>query len=150
MSVSTTWLWITAVLKVKTDIIASMTPSLIGRTTILVIMSVDTSDNVCRYLQHSCYCFYQWCHNVFVVRLTDMRVTNWPNIYVDQGQFSDPDFYQWHTWKANVQFADKKITGQCDVKHIMMLRIQTITSVLKVLTYIITSIAARPMNLLLY
>ena len=36
-----------------------------------------------------------------------------------------------------------KFIGQCDVKHIMTLPIKTITSILKVSTNIITSIAAR-------
>jgi hypothetical protein len=36
-----------------------------------------------------------------------MRITNWPNIFVDQGQFCDPDFISdTHQWE-NVQFADK-------------------------------------------
>jgi len=39
-----------------------------------------------------------------------------------------------------------KIIGQCDVKHIMTLPIKTITSVLKVSTYIIT---VRPIGLAL-
>jgi hypothetical protein len=37
-----------------------------------------------------------------------------------------------------------KIIGQCDVEHIMMLPIKTMTSDLKILTYIITSIATPP------
>jgi hypothetical protein len=46
---------------------------------------------------------------VFDVRLADMRVTNWPNIFVDQGQFSDPDFISGTHKKKNVHFADKLI-----------------------------------------
>jgi hypothetical protein len=41
-----------------------------------------------------------------------------------------------------------KIIGQCDVKHIMMLPIKIIMSYLKVLTYIITIIAACPTGLI--
>jgi len=37
-----------------------------------------------------------------------------------------------------------KSVAQCDVKHIMTLPIKIVMSNLKVLTYIITSIAARP------
>jgi len=40
-----------------------------------------------------------------------------------------------------------KIIGQCDVKHIIMSPIKTITLVLKVSTYIITSITAHPIRL---
>ena len=36
-----------------------------------------------------------------------MRVTNWPYIFVDQDQFSDPDFISGTHQKENVQFADK-------------------------------------------
>jgi hypothetical protein len=32
---------------------------------------------------------------------------NWPNILVDQGQFSDPDFISGTYQRENVQFADK-------------------------------------------
>ena len=37
-----------------------------------------------------------------------------------------------------------KIISQCDIKHMMMLQIKTIRSVLMILTYTITSIVARP------
>ena len=40
-----------------------------------------------------------------------------------------------------------KNIGKCDVKHIMTLPIKRITSVLKVLTYIITNIKAHPVGL---
>jgi hypothetical protein len=36
-----------------------------------------------------------------------MRVTNWLNIFVDLGQFSDPDFISVTHQKENVQSADK-------------------------------------------
>ena len=39
-----------------------------------------------------------------------------------------------------------KINSQCDVKHISTSLIKTITPVLKILTYIITSIAAHPVG----
>ena len=40
-----------------------------------------------------------------------------------------------------------KFITQCEVKHIIMLLIKTITSVLKVLKYIITSIIVSPLGL---
>jgi hypothetical protein len=46
---------------------------------------------------------------VFDVRLTDMRVTNWPNIFVDQGQFSGPDFIRGTDQRENVKYADKQL-----------------------------------------
>ena len=64
------------------------------------MMIWDTSHNFCRYLQTRYYCFYRWHHNVFDDRLTDIWVTNLPNIssniFVDQGQFSDPDLSAAH------------------------------------------------------
>jgi hypothetical protein len=36
-----------------------------------------------------------------------IRVTNWPNIFVDQGQFSDSDFISGTHQRENVQIADK-------------------------------------------
>jgi hypothetical protein len=40
-----------------------------------------------------------------------------------------------------------KIIWHCDVKHIMMLPIKTMTAVMNVLTYIITSVTALPTRL---
>lgn len=40
-----------------------------------------------------------------------------------------------------------KVSGMCDVKHIMTLLIKTITSIFKVSSYIITSIASRHIGL---
>ena len=36
-----------------------------------------------------------------------MRVTNWPNVFVDQGQFSDPDFISGTHQRENVKFVNK-------------------------------------------
>ena len=36
-----------------------------------------------------------------------MRIMNWPNIFVDQGEFNDPDFINGTHQRENVQFADK-------------------------------------------
>ena len=41
----------------------------------------------------------------------------------------------------------QKVIGQCDVKHIMMLQIKTITSVLKIARYVITGITAHQIRL---
>ena len=38
-----------------------------------------------------------------------MQVANLPNIFVDQGQFSDPDFISGTHQRENVQFADKHV-----------------------------------------
>jgi hypothetical protein len=70
----------------------------------------DISNNVCWYLQNWCYCL-----NVEVIMfLTSdwliffrMRVTNWPNIFVNLGQFIDPDFISSTHQREHVQFADK-------------------------------------------
>jgi hypothetical protein len=41
-----------------------------------------------------------------------MRVTDWPNIFVDQGQFSDPDFISSTHQRENVQLAvDTRLLG---------------------------------------
>jgi hypothetical protein len=34
---------------------------------------------------------------------------NWPNIFVDQGQFNDPDFIRDTNQRGHVQFADKNV-----------------------------------------
>ena len=64
--------------------------------------------------------FFRWRQNVFNVTLTDnfqyqclflrMQVTNWPNNFVDQGQFSDTDFSRDTHQKENVQFANNVIS----------------------------------------
>jgi hypothetical protein len=42
-----------------------------------------------------------------------MQVPNRPNIFLDQGQFSDPDFINGTHQRENVQFADKKYIHFC-------------------------------------
>ena len=37
------------------------------------------------------------------------QVMNWPNIFVDQGQFNDPDFIRDTNQRGHVQFADKNV-----------------------------------------
>ena len=66
--------------------------------------------------------FYRRSQNVCVVTLADtfqhqshflcMRVTNWTNIVVDQGQFSDLDVISGTHQRKNVQFADTTFIGQ--------------------------------------
>ena len=95
---------IAAVLKVETDIIASIAASSTGWAVILVIMYVEIfKTGVIVFIGD-------------VVTLTDnfqyqsqflyMPVTNWPNIFVDQCQFSDPDFISGFHQRENVQYAD--------------------------------------------
>jgi hypothetical protein len=80
--------------------------------------SCDTSNNVCRDLQNWPYCFYRWRQTFW--RRADanfqyqsqfllMQVTDSPNVFVDQGQFSDPDFINATHIRENVQFANKLI-----------------------------------------
>ena len=84
--------------------------------------------NIYWCLQNWHYCFYQWCHGVFYVRLTDklsMRVTNWPNIFVDQGQFTDSDFISGTHQMENGQFANKCNTNQGSFyksRHLVLLK----------------------------
>ena len=40
--------------------------------------------------------------------LFSMRVTNLPNIFVDQDQFSDPDFISGLNQRENVEFTDRQ------------------------------------------
>jgi hypothetical protein len=93
---------ITAVLKVEVDIIAR-----------------TSCDNVFWDLQNWHYCCCRWSKIVFDFKLTDnfqyqnqflhMWVTNSHNIFVDQGQFSNPDFISGTHQRENVQFANKYI-----------------------------------------
>ena len=75
----------------------------IGRAVILVIMSVDTfkTDAIVFIGDVIIYLTSDWL--IFF----SMRVPNWPNIFVDQGQFSDPDLISGTHQRENVQFATK-------------------------------------------
>jgi len=56
----------------------------------------------------------------------------------------------WSLWVILATSTDwliQKIIGQFDIKHIVKLLIKTTTSVVKILTYIITGIAAQSMRL---
>jgi hypothetical protein len=99
---------ITSVLKVETDIIASIEASLTGRTVILVIMYVEIFTEL--ILIHK---------NIRSVRNS-------------------------HAQELTLIL---KIIGQCDVKHILTSQIKTIMPILKISTYIITSITGRPVRL---
>ena len=99
-------------MKVETDIIISITTNLIGRAVILVIMYIFFMSKSSKLT----LLFYWWRQNVLDVTLTNnfqyqsqflrMRVTNWSNIFVDQGQFSDLDFISVTHQRENVQFDD--------------------------------------------
>jgi len=95
---------ITAVLKDETDIIASIASSLIGRALIQVIMYVEIfKTDVIVFIGGVIICFTSdWPINLH------LQVTNWPYIFVDQSQFSDPDFISGTHQRENVQFAMTK------------------------------------------
>ena len=95
--------WITAVLKVETDLSLVSQSSLKGRAVIFVIMFVETfRADIIVFIGDIIMCFTSdWQINLH------MRVTNWPNIFVDQGQFSDSDFISGTHQRENVQIADK-------------------------------------------
>ena len=44
-----------------------------------------------------------------------MRVTNWPNIFVNQGQFSDTDLISATHQRENVQYVDKLYLNQSEI-----------------------------------
>ena len=89
---------ITAILKVETDIKANISESLTG---IFVIMSVDAFRiDVIVFIVDVIMCFTSDC----AINLC-MRGTDWPNSFVDQGQFSDPDFTSGTHQRENVQVA---------------------------------------------
>ena len=92
-----------AILKIETDIFTNISASLIGQAGIFVIMSVKAFRTDFVVFIGDVMCFTSdWPINL------RMRVINWPNIFVDQDQFSDPDFSGTHQ-RENVQFADKHI-----------------------------------------
>jgi hypothetical protein len=95
--------WITAVLKVETDLLLVSQSSLKERAVIFVIMFVETfRADIIVFIGDIIMCFTtDWQINL------RMRVTNWPNIFVDQGQFSDSDFISGTHQRENVQIADK-------------------------------------------
>ena len=93
---------ISTILKVEIDIIAYISASSIGWAGIFVIMSVeDFRTDVTVFIGDVIMCFTpDWPINLC------MRVTNWTNIFLDQIQFSDPDFISGTQQRENVQFID--------------------------------------------
>ena len=75
-------------MKVETDIIASISASLTGRA-VIQAFDVTLTD-----------------HFQYRSQFLHMRVTNRPNIFVDQGQISDPDFISDTHQRKIVQYAD--------------------------------------------
>ena len=96
------WYRITPNLKVETDIIANISANPIGRAGIFEIVSVETfrtDFNV--FIGDVIMCSTpDWLINL------RMRVINWPNIFIDQGRFSDPDFISGTHQRENVKFDD--------------------------------------------
>jgi hypothetical protein len=91
---------ITTILKVETDIISYISASPWGQAGIFVIMSVEAFRTDVVFIGDVIMCFTSdWPIN--------LRVTIWPNIFVDQGQFSDQDLISGTHQRENVQFADK-------------------------------------------
>ena len=70
--------------------------------------SCNTSDNVCRFLQNWCYCFYQW--HVFDVRLTDIFIgdmclmSDWLIFLSVTCVWCQTDwyFYRWHVFDVRL------------------------------------------------
>ena len=95
---------ITAILKVETNIIANISASPIVRARIYVMMSVEAfRTDVIVFISDVIMCFTSdWPINLCT------RVKNWPNIFVNQSQFSDSDFVNGIHQRENVQFTDKE------------------------------------------
>ena len=94
---------ITANMKVETEIIANISAIPRGRAGIFVIMCVTAfRTDLIVFICDVIMCLTSDCP----INLR-MRVKNWPNICVDQNQFSDPDFISGTHQRENVQFDDK-------------------------------------------
>jgi hypothetical protein len=101
---------ITAILKVETDIIASIAATSRGLAVMLVIIYVVNFIT-------GAIVFIGDIWNVVDITLTDnvqyqsvLAHANyeWPNIFVDQGQFSGPDFIR-GTQRENIQLPDNML-----------------------------------------
>ena len=113
---------ITAILKVETNVIANISASPIVRARIFVMMSVKAFKTDVIVFISDAMCFTSdWPINLCT------RVKNWPNIFVDQSQFSDSDFINGIHQRENVQFTDKEtffcngsiiLYLQCYIPHI--------------------------------
>ena len=97
-------------MKVETDIFSA---SLTGLTVMLVIMYVQIfKTNVIVFICDIKICLTSHCPIIFnISQFLLIRVTTWPNIFVDQGQFSDPDFISSTHQRKNVKFVDKTFSG---------------------------------------
>ena len=76
-----------------------------------------------------------WSHSQIIFNISQflsMWVTNWPNIFVDQGQFSDPDFISDTHQIENVKFADKPEMSDFHTLTIHILNHLSINSIHKV------------------
>ena len=95
---------ITVILKVETNFIANISASPIVRARIYVMMSVEAfRTDVIVFISDVIMCFTSdWPINLCT------RVKNWPNIFVNQSQFSDSDFINGIHQRENVQFTDKE------------------------------------------
>ena len=96
---------------VETDTIASIAASPIGPAVILVIMYYEifkTGDIIFIGDLKTCLTSH-WPIIFNISQFLRMRVKTWPNIFVDQGQFSEPDYISGTHLRENVQFADKPI-----------------------------------------
>jgi hypothetical protein len=90
---------------IETDIIANISVILIGQTGIFVIMLVKAFRiDIIVFIGDIIMCFM----SVWPINL-HMWVMNWSNIFLDQGQFSDPDFISGTHQRENVKFADKSL-----------------------------------------
>ena len=90
---------ITAILKFETNVIANISVNPIWRAVIFVIMSVDTfKTDVVVFIGDVIMCFRSdWLINLHLILM------NWPNTFVDQGQFSDPNFISSTHQRENVK-----------------------------------------------
>ena len=90
---------------IETDIIANISAIPIGQTGIFVIMLVKAFRiDIIVFIGDIIMCFISdWPINL------RMWVMNWSNIFLDQGQFSDPDFISGTHQRENVKFADKSL-----------------------------------------
>ena len=95
---------ITAVLTVETDIIISIAASQTGRDVILVIMYVKIFETGVIVFIGEVKCVF------FKIRVSSCacKLRTHLIFFVDQGQFSDPDFISSTHRRENVQFGDKK------------------------------------------
>jgi hypothetical protein len=98
-------------MKVETDIIDSIASSPTKQAVILVIKYVEIfKTDIIVFSSDVKMCLMSHWPIIFnISQFLWMRVMNWPNMFVNQGRFSDPDFISGTHQRENVQFADKWI-----------------------------------------